>query len=269
MLEFRSEDIHVQVLAPESAAAREILTPDCLRFVGTLQARFDARRRALLQARRVRAAAYDAGELPHFVTDHTAASADDWRCAAVPADVQDRRVEITGPVDRKMVINGLNSGASVYMADFEDSTSPTWNNLVEGQVNLRDAVHGSIQFTNPNGKVYRLNEKTATLFVRPRGWHLDEAHVLVNGQVCSGSIFDFAVYLFHNHAALKEKGTGPYYYVPKLECHQEAALWNDVFCAAQQYLGLPRGTVRATALLETITAAFEMEEILYELREHS
>jgi len=270
-MEFRNDDIHVQVLAPETAASREILTPDCLRFVGTLCAKHEARRRALLEQRQVRAASYDAGELPHFVKDHPAAANDSWKCAAVPTDVQDRRVEITGPVDRKMVINGLNSGASVYMADFEDSTSPTWQNLIQGQVNLRDAVAGTISFTNPaNGKVYLPNKsKTATLFVRPRGWHLDEAHVLVNGRVASGSIFDFAVYLFHNHAALKAKGTGPYYYVPKLECHQEAALWNDVFTDAQQYLGLPIGTVRATALLETITAAFEMEEILYELREHS
>jgi malate synthase len=162
------------------------------------------------------------------------------------------------------------SGANVYMADFEDSTSPTWKNLIEGQVNLRDAVNGSISFTNPaTGKVYALKEQTATLFVRPRGWHLEEAHVLVNGKVASGSIFDFALYLFHNHVALREKGTGPYYYVPKMESSQEAALWNDVFVAAQQYLGIPIGTVRATALLETITAAYEMEEMLYELRDHS
>ena len=268
MLEFRSEQIHVQVLAPESEAAQAILTPDCLRFVGTLCAAFGARRKALLQARVVRAAAYDAGEVPTFVQNHPASRDVYWKCAPIPPDIQDRRVEITGPVDRKMVINGLNSGASVYMADFEDSTAPTWNNILEGQVNLRDAVAGTISF-HSGAKVYALNAQLATLFVRPRGWHLDEAHVLVNGEVASGSIFDFAVYLFHNHAALKAKGTGPYYYVPKLESHQEAALWNDVFTAAQQYLGLPTGTVRATALLETITAAFEMEEILYELRDHS
>jgi malate synthase len=272
MLELRSEDVHVQVLTsvcPEATA--EILTPDCLRFVGTLCAKFEARRHALLQARKVRAAAFDAGDVPHFVEQHHAAAARDdasWRCAPVPDDIQDRRVEITGPVDRKMVINGLNSGASVYMADFEDSTAPTWQNIVEGQVNLRDAVAGTISFRSGT-KVYALNPKTATLFVRPRGWHLDEAHVLVNGVPASGSIFDFAVYLFHNHAALKRKGTGPYYYVPKMESHAEAKLWNDVFVAAQNYLGLPTGTVRATALLETITAAFEMEEILYELRDHS
>jgi malate synthase len=269
MLEFRSEHIHVQVLAPESDSTSIILTPDCLRFVGTLCATFASRRKALLQARTVRAAAFDAGQVPTFINDHPAHSDPYWKCAPIPSDVQDRRVEITGPVDRKMVINGMNSGASVYMADFEDSTAPTWANVVEGQRNLRDAVAGTITFASGT-KMYALNKgKVATLFVRPRGWHLDEAHVLVNGEAASGSIFDFAVYLFHNHTALKAKGTGPYYYVPKLESHKEAALWNDVFIAAQHYLGLPIGTVRATALLETITAAFEMEEILYELRDHS
>ena len=269
MLEFRSAQIHVQVLAPESEATSVILTPDCLQFVGTLCATFTARRKALLQARTVRTVSFDAGQVPTFLHDHPAHSDPSWKCAPIPADIQDRRVEITGPVDRKMVINGLNSGASVYMADFEDSTAPTWTNVVEGQLNLRDAVAGTITFAS-GAKMYALNKgKVATLFVRPRGWHLDEAHVLVNGEVASGSIFDFAVYLFHNHTALKAKGSGPYYYIPKLESHKEAALWNDVFIAAQQYLGLPIGTVRATALLETITAAFEMEEILYELRDHS
>lgn len=269
MLTFQSEHLNVQVLAADSAASRELLTPDCLRFVGTLCAKFEGRRQALLDSRKTRAAAYDAGEQPSFVADHPSKSTD-WMCAPVPEDVADRRVEITGPVDRKMVINGLNSGASVYMADFEDSTSPVWDNVIEGQVNLRDANLRTISYVNPKtGKTYQLQSKLATLFVRPRGWHLDEAHVLVNGVAASGSIFDFAVYLFHNHAVLKRNGTGPYYYVPKLETHQEAALWNDVFVTAQEYLGLPVSTVRATALLETITAAFEMEEILYELRDHS
>lgn len=270
--EFRSEDITVKVLGPPNAATAELLTPDALRFVGLLCHKFDDRRRALLAARRAQATEYDAGETPHFVVpqQHPAAAQETWQCAPVPEDVQDRRVEITGPVDRKMVINGLNSGACVYMADFEDSTSPTWKNVTEGQLNLRDAVRGTISFTNPaNGKVYALGSKTATLFVRPRGWHLEEAHVLVNGKVASGSIFDFALYLFHNHVALRNKNTRPYYYLPKLESHLEARLWNDVIVAAQQYLGLPTGTVRATVLLETITAAFEMEEILYELRDHS
>jgi malate synthase len=269
MISFRSENISVQVHAPQSAAARELLTPDALRFVGYLCDKFDARRRHLLALRKTRAVAYDAGDVPHFL-NHPATKDPTWQCAPVPDDVQDRRVEITGPVDRKMVINGLNSGACVYMADLEDSTSPTWNNVMEGQVNLRDAVRRTITYVNPtNGKVYALNSQTAVLFVRPRGWHLEEGHVTVNGQVASASIFDFALYLFHNAHALLQKGTRPYYYLPKLENHMEAALWNDVFVAAQTYLGLPVGTIRATVLLETIVAAYEMEEILYELRDHS
>jgi malate synthase len=270
MIEFKSDNIHVQVLAPETAASKEVLTEDALRFVGLLCAKYESRRQALLEARIQRAIEYDGGAVPTFVKDHPASKDPTWKCAPVPVDVQDRRVEITGPVDRKMVINGLNSGATVYMADFEDSTSPTWNNLMEGQLNLRDAVSGTISYQNPaNGKIYSLQPKTAILMVRPRGWHLNESHVIVNGKVASGSIFDFALYLYHNHSALKAKGTGPYYYVPKMESYKEAALWNDVFVSAQNYLGIPIGTVRATALLETITAAFEMEEILYELRDHS
>ena len=285
---FRSEDIRVQVLGPpNNPATAEILTPDALRFVGLLCAKFQDRRLALLQARAVRAKEIDAMAAAgsssneqqqqqhglHFLQDSAITKDPTWRCAPVPAEVQDRRVEITGPVDRKMVINGLNSGAAVYMADFEDSTSPTWLNVTTGQLNLRDAVRGTITYTNPaTGKVYALdnNKKTAVLFVRPRGWHLDEAHVLVNGRAASGSIFDFALYLFHNHEALRARGGGKgiYYYLPKLESHAEAALWNDVFVAAQQYLGLPVGTIRATVLLETITAAFEMEEILFALRDH-
>jgi len=269
-MEFRSDNMHVQVHAPPNKAADEILTPAALRFAGLLCAKFEGRRQAILAARKAKAIEYDAGELPHFVSNSAAANDPTWRCAPIPSDVQDRRVEITGPVDRKMVINGLNSGASVYMADFEDSTSPTWTNLVEGQLNLRDAVRGTIAYTNPaNGKVYSLKPKISTLMVRPRGWHLDEAHVTVNGKVASGSIFDFALYLFHNVHALNANGSGPYYYLPKLESHLEARLWNDVFVTAQQYLGVPVGTCRATVLLETITAAFEMEEILYELRDHS
>ena len=269
MIVFRSESIEVQVQAPESEAATEILTPDALRFVGYLCSKFDARRRNLLALRKTKAVSYDAGDVPKFL-DHPATKDPTWKCAPVPDDVQDRRVEITGPVDRKMVINGLNSGACVYMADLEDSTSPTWKNVTEGQVNLRDAVRRTISYVNPsNGKVYTLNPRTSVLFVRPRGWHLDEAHVTVNGQVASASIFDMALYLFHNAQALLNKGTRPYYYLPKLENHMEARLWNDVFVAAQTYLGLPVGTIRATVLLETIVAAYEMEEILYELRDHS
>lgn len=269
-MEFRSDEYTVKVHGPPSAAASEILTPDALRFVGLLCHKFDGRRRALLEARKCRALEFDAGESPNFLGASQASQDPSWRCATVPDDIQDRRVEITGPVDRKMVINGLNSGANVYMADFEDSTSPTWTNLVEGQANLRDAVRGTISFTNPsNGKVYKLKPKTSVLFVRPRGWHLDEAHITVNGKVASGSIFDFALYFYHNVHVLAEKGTGPYFYLPKLESHLEARLWNDVFVTAQQYLGVPVGTIRATVLLETITASFEMEEILFELKDHS
>lgn len=269
MLEFRSENLLVQVHAPPSDAAKQILTPDALRLIGVLHSKFDGRRQALLEKRQCRQAEFDAGLLPHFLSPSVATQGD-WQCAPIPADIQDRRVEITGPVDRKMVINGLNSGANVYMADFEDSSSPTFNNLMEGQVNLRDAVNKTIQFTHPvNGKVYKLQSKTSVLFVRPRGWHLNEAHITVNGKVTSGAIVDFALYLFHNSHYLAKAGTGPYYYLPKLESHLEARLWNDVITAAQMYLGIPYGTVRATVLLETITAAFEMEEILYELRDHS
>lgn len=269
MIEFHSDTFKVQVHAPETVAAREILTPDALRFVGLLCVKFDDRRRHLLALRQTRAVGYDAGEVPHYC-DHPRARDPAWKCAPVPNNLQDRRVEITGPVDRKMVINGLNSGACVYMADFEDSTSPTWTNVVEGQVNLRDAVRGTISYTHPtNGKVYQLSDQTATLFVRPRGWHLDEAHITVNGRVASGSLVDFALYFFHNAHALLQKGRAPYYYLPKIESYLEARLWNDVFGTAQQYLGLPLGTCRATVLLETIVAAYEMEEILYELRDHS
>lgn len=264
MLEFRSSDVQVRVVAPDTAAATELLTADCLRFVGTLCSAFEDRRQDLLQARRIYAQRLETDEEIPVLKEDTR----DWQCAPIPNDLTDRRVEITGPVDRKMVLNGLNSGAKVYMADFEDSTSPTWTNLIQGQVNLRDAVAGTIALQTAKKK-YSLNETTATLFVRPRGWHLDEAHVMVNGRVASGAIFDFAVYLFHNAHALLQKGTRPYYYLAKLENHREARLWNDVILAAQSYLGLPVGTVRATVLLETITAAFEMEEILYELRDHS
>mmetsp|Transcript_17165 Transcript_17165/g.41778 ORF Transcript_17165/g.41778 Transcript_17165/m.41778 type:complete len:543 (-) Transcript_17165:2536-4164(-) len=269
MMEYKSETFHLQVHAPPSDAAKEILTTDALRFVGYLCNTFHERRQNLLSARKQRAKEFDAGDTPKFL-NIPAVQDPSWKCASVPSDIQDRRVEITGPVDRKMVINGLNSGACVYMADFEDSTSPTWKNLIEGQLNLRDAVEGSISYTSScTGKHYSLGKKTAVLFVRPRGWHLNEAHVTVNGKLASGSIFDFALYLFHNAQKLINKGTRPYFYLPKLESHLEARLWNDVFVAAQQYLGLPIGTIRGTVLLETITASFEMEEILYELRDHS
>jgi len=279
-MESNYSGIEVKVTAPEMSLATdraqtEILTPDALRFVGFLCHKFEDRRQALLAARDVRTISYDAGNLPHFrTTPPTDSDDDDWQCAPIPTDLQDRRVEITGPVDRKMVINGLNSGANVYMADFEDSTSPTWANLIAGQKNLRDAVRGTITYTHPQtGKRYTLNDvrtkKRAVLFVRPRGWHLPESHLTVNNRSASASLFDFGLYIYHNVHTLLQNGTGPYLYLPKIESHLEARLWNDVFLTSQAYLGLSRGTIRATALLETITASFEMEEILFELREHS
>ena len=264
--------MRVSILGALPASYREVLTPECLQFLSFLHGSFEPTRQALLAARRARQVELDAGVMPDFLASTRAIREDPtWRVASAPADLSDRRVEITGPTDRKMVINGLNSGANTYMADFEDSQAPTWANSVQGQINLRDAVRGTISFVNKKtGKQYRLKKAdTATLLVRPRGWHLDEAHVEVDGASISGSLFDFGVFFFHNAEALLAKGSGPYFYVPKIESHLEARLWNDVFCAAQDYVGVPRGSVRATALLETITAAYEMEEILYELRDHS
>src|SRR5262249_30052567 len=210
----------------------------------------------------------DAGELPDFLPETREIRERDWTVAPIPRDLVDRRVEITGPVDRKMIINALNSGASVFMADFEDAHTPTWSNCLEGHVNLRDAVRGTITFTS-GAKEYRLNEKTATLLVRPRGWHLVEKHFLVDSKPVSGSIFDFALYFFHNAKELLARGSGPYFYLPKMESHLEARLWNDIFVRAQQLIGIPNGSIRATVLIETILASFEMHEILYELRDHS
>jgi malate synthase len=250
--------------------ADEVLGPVALGLLVLLHDRFEGRRQELLAARVRRQQAIAAGERPDFLPATAAIRAGDWRIAPVPADLLDRRVEITGPVDRKMIVNALNSGAQAFMADFEDSTSPTWQNVIQGQVNLRDANLRRIDFTDERtGKQYSLVERPATLLVRPRGWHLPEKHVTVDGQQVSGGLFDFAVYLVNNHAALAARGTGPYFYLPKLESHLEARLWNDVFVAAQEYLGMPRGTIKATVLIETILAAFEMDEILYELREHS
>jgi len=250
-------------------AAENILTPEALELVALLERHIRARRRELLAERVRRQAWLDAGELPDFLSETADVRAAEWRIAPVPADLRDRRVEITGPVDRKMVINALNSGAKTFMADFEDSHAPTWVGTLEGQVNLRDAVSGTIEHTSREGKHYTLAPETATLLVRPRGWHLEEKHVLVDGEPVSASIFDFALYLHHNAQKLVAKGSGPYFYLPKLESHLEARLWNDVFLLAQDHLGLPRGTIKATVLIETILAAFEMDEILYELREHS
>jgi malate synthase len=246
-----------------------ILTPDALAFVAGLARAFGPTREQLLAARVARQAEIDAGHLPDFLPETTGIRSEEWRVAPIKPDLMDRRVEITGPVDRKMVINALNSGARVFMADFEDSNAPTWENSIQGQINLRDAVRRTITFTSPEGKGYKLNEKVATLMVRPRGWHLVDKHVLVDGAPISASLLDFGLFFFHNARELVERGSGPYFYLPKLESHLEARLWNDVFVHAQQALGLPRGTVRATVLIETILAAFEMDEILYELREHS
>ena len=259
----------VVVLGPALPDAERVLTRDALAFVAGLQRRFASERERLLQARAERQPRLDAGELPHFLEETSHVRASDWRVAPAPADFDDRRVEITGPVDRKMMINALNSGASVFMADFEDATSPTWANVVEGQANCIDAVRRALHFTSPEGKAYRLADRTATLCVRPRGWHLDERHLRVDGRPVSGSLFDFGLYLFHNARELLARGSGPYFYLPKLESHLEARLWNAVFLHAQQALGLPAGTIRATVLIETILAAFEMEEILYELRDHA
>jgi malate synthase len=260
----------VEITAEVPPEGAEILTSEAVALVAKLHREFEARRRELLAARVARAGALDEGQEPDFLPQ-TAHIREDksWRVAPAPPDLQDRRVEITGPVDRKMIINALNSGAKVFMADFEDSNTPTWENTIQGQVNLRDAVDGTITFTNPDGKEYALGEELATLLVRPRGWHLIEKHVLVDGEPVSAGIFDLALYAFHNAKTLLAKGSGPYFYLPKLESHLEARLWNDIFLVIQEEIGIPRGSIRATVLIETILAAFEMDEILYELREHS
>ena len=256
-------------LLGDLAPAGDILKPEALELLALLHRRFEEQRRNLLRARQEQQALRDSGSLPDFLPETAAIRAADWRIAPVPADLTDRRVEITGPVERKMVINALNSGACCFMADFEDSCAPTWENVLAGQVNLRDAVNGSISFTNPGGKHYALKDSTATLIVRPRGWHLVEKHCRIDGEPIAAGLFDFALYLANNHAALREAGTGPYFYLPKMESYLEARLWNDVFVAAQDALNIPAGTIKATVLIETLPAAFQMDEILYELREHS
>jgi malate synthase len=259
----------IETTLPVAPEYECVLTPQALAFVAKLARSFAPRRAELLRLRAERQNAIDAGRLPDFLPETAAVRSGDWTVSDVPRDLQDRRVEITGPVDRKMVINALNSGAHVYMADFEDANSPTWTNNLTGHINLRDAINRTITYTGPEGKAYALKEKTATLLVRPRGWHLNEKHLLVDGQPVPGGLFDFGLYFFHNVRALLAHGTGPYFYLPKLESHLEARLWNDVFVMAQEELGIPRGTIKATVLIETILAAFEMDEILYELREHS
>lgn len=259
----------IQIDPALSAAYSEILTPEAVAFISELCAKFEARRRELLTARAKRWDCLKAGELPDFLASTKDVREANWKVASIPPALADRRVEITGPVDRKMIINALNSGASVFMADLEDSNSPTWRNTMDGQLNLRDAVRRTIEFQNPDGKQYRLNEKTAVLLVRPRGWHLVEKHALLDGAPVSGSLFDFGLFFFHNAKEQLSRGAGPYFYLPKMESHLEARLWNDVFIFAQDYCGVPQGSVRATVLIETILAAFEMDEILYELRDHS
>ena len=259
----------IEIKAPVNDKQASILTPEARRFIASLAGEFDARRQELLARRKVRQAEVDAGKLPDFLPETAEIRAAKWTAAPIPADLMDRRVEITGPVDRKMIINALNSGASMFMADLEDANSPIWGNNVDGQYNLRDAVNRAIDYTSPEGKIYKLNDKIATLLVRPRGWHLEEKHALVGGRPMSGSLFDFGLYFFHNAKTRIAKGTAPYFYLPKLESHLEARLWNDVFNFAQDALGVPRGTIRATVLIETIFGAFEMDEILYELRGHS
>jgi malate synthase len=268
MTEFAVITTDIDVRAEVRPEWEEILSDEALGFVAALHKEFNPRRKALLDARQERKQRLDAGELPDFLPATREIRESDWTVAPIPADLQDRRVEITGPVDRKMIINALNSGANVFMADFEDANAPTWANCVEGQLNLRDAVRRSITFDG-GAKQYELNEKTATLLVRPRGWHLVEEHVYVDGEPVSASIFDFALYFFHNASEALSRGTGPYFYLPKMESHLEARLWNDIFVRAQDELGIPHGSIRATVLVETILASFEMHEILYELRDHS
>src|SRR5690348_13410913 len=248
----------------------KILSSDALAFVADLQRTFGGRREELLAARTARQERLLAGELPDFLEETLSVREDDsWRVAEPPPDLQDRRVEITGPTDRKMVINALNSGAKVFMADFEDANAPTWANMVEGQVNLKDRWAGQLSHVDvQTGKSYRLTAKPAVLLVRPRGWHLPERHVRVDGEPTSGSLVDFGLYFFHNAKATLSAGTGPYFYLPKMESHLEARLWNDVFVYAQAELGVPNSTIKATVLIETLPAAFEMDEILYELRDH-
>lgn len=259
----------VAILGPMGEGYGDILSGEALAFLAAMERKFGRRRRDLLAYRVQVQAKIDGGWLPDFLPETKSVRDGDWTITSVPHDLMNRRVEITGPIDRKMIINALNCGANVFMADFEDATAPTWSNMVEGQINLRDAIAKKIDFTDPNNnKFYALNDTLATLLVRPRGWHLEEAHMTVDGQRMSGGLFDFGLYFFHNVKRLLANGSGPYFYLPKMEHHQEARLWNDVFVWAQAQLGIPNGTCKSTILIETIMAAFEMDEILYELRDH-
>ena len=261
---------NIKIIPTLSSEEQQILNPKTLALIELLHTKFNPRRLELLAKRKHRQDEIDDGKKPDFLEDTKSIRDGDWEVAPLPSDLQDRRVEITGPVDRKMVINALNAPVKTFMADFEDSCSPTWSNIVQGQINLRDAINGTIEFIRDSDqKRYSLNENTATLIVRPRGWHLNEKHILINGEEVSGSLFDFALYLSNNYQTLNSKGSGPYFYLPKLESHLEARLWNDVFVEAQDFLKIEQGTIKATVLIETILAAFEMNEILYELKDHS
>jgi malate synthase len=269
MMSGTAEVAEVEIRGEMNDRYDEILSSDAIAFIADLHRSFDEQRRRLLKMRVERQKRFDAGELPDFLAETRHVRESDWTVAPIPAPLLDRRVEITGPVDRKMVINALNSGARVFMADFEDATAPTWQNQVEGQINLKDRWDGKIDFTDPaSGKAYRLGPDPAVLLVRPRGWHLPENHLLVDGEPVSGALFDFGLYMFHNARKALAAGAGPYFYLPKLEGHLEARLWNDVFVHAQDALGLPNGTAKATILIETLPAAFEMDEILWELKDH-
>lgn len=257
------------IKAPFHAPYISILTPEALYFIRALHLRFNPHRLKLVDERKQVQVKIDAGWKPGFLPETEIIRSSDWRIPAPPADLTDRRVEITGPVDRKMIINAMNSGANVFMADFEDSNSPGWDNNMNGQINLRDAINKTISFTNEAGKEYSLNEKTATLFVRPRGWHLEEKHVEINGEPISASLFDFGLYFFHNAKTLLKKGSGPYFYLPKIESYKEARLWDDIFVFSQNYCGVPYGSIKTTVLVETILASFQLHEILWELKDHS
>jgi malate synthase len=259
----------VEIAASATPSSSRVLTPEALAFVAELHRSFESRRQELMRRRLERQQVLLAGELPDFLPETESIRTSDWEVAPIPQAIADRRVEITGPTDRKMVINALNSGARVFMADFEDAQSPTWENMIEGQANLTDAIDRTIEFEGPDQRRYQLGTETASLFLRPRGWHLDEKHVTVDGSPCSGSLFDFGLYVFHNARRLLDRGSPPCFYLPKLESHLEARLWNDVFEFTQDALAIPLGTFKATVLIETILAAFEMDEILYELRDHS
>jgi len=258
-----------EIQGPIFAGATDVFSAEAMQFISDLHRTFNHRRLELLQERVTKQNELKAGKYPDFLKDTAEIRAGNWKAGPAPKDLSDRRVEITGPVEKKMMINALNSGANVFMADFEDSLSPTWRNVVEGQLNLQAAIRRTLSFASPEGKQYKLNDKIATLIVRPRGWHLDEAHVQIGGENISASLFDFGLYFFHNAKELINRGSGPYFYLPKLENHLEARLWNDVFNFAQDQLAISHGTIRATVLLETILAAFEMDEILYELKDHA